>query len=264
MIEYEFDSVASFMRALLITEPHFLGLEWIFRGQGDAADGLVPSSRREKSWEPFGGAARQGLVCCGGRVTSTDSDLRIVEGHLLDVLRHAMERMGLPQEMQSEPKLTAYARHIGLPTRALDWTRSPWTAAYFAATNAPATSSVPNSKLAIYAMSETRARNSYQSTARHDVGAVGNPNLLAQQALILELHGDVIDLLDGEPRESRCLSDPQRPVNATDLNSQLLCFTLPTTFAPKLLEGLRRQDIHGASLFPGPTGLVALMRELFL
>ena len=48
MIEFQAASVGEFLRALLPTEPHFPFENWLFRGQADAAWGLVPSILREK------------------------------------------------------------------------------------------------------------------------------------------------------------------------------------------------------------------------
>lgn len=137
MIDIATETVSDFMRALLPTEPRFPTAEaWYFRGQRDDRWGLVPSSRRKKSWDSFGGAAALRLECHDEIVTSSHEDLRTVELSVLDIFKQILDSRGFLPHLLEDPAREAFAQHIGLPTRLLDWTRSPWTAAYFAAAEA--------------------------------------------------------------------------------------------------------------------------------
>ena len=59
-----------------------------------------------------------------------------IERELLDEFRNACHRISgapeLPKGKESHDEFMAYAQHFGVPTRLLDWTRSPYIAAFFA------------------------------------------------------------------------------------------------------------------------------------
>ncbi|HKR67140.1 MAG TPA: FRG domain-containing protein [Thermoanaerobaculia bacterium] len=60
-----------------------------------------------------------------------NADRGRVADELLDAFRNALSEQGLLDDMQSS-EFVALAQHHGLPTRLLDWSESPYIAAYFA------------------------------------------------------------------------------------------------------------------------------------
>jgi len=133
-------------------EGHFLkiaasGREVFFRGQADAEWPLQSKFARviEKLAVKLNWSAQaRGLTA------------QNVERELLDEFKKACHRMSgsaqLPKELEDEDEFMAFAQHFGLPTRLLDWTRSPFISAFFAFDGNNTASVFPDGhKIAIWA-----------------------------------------------------------------------------------------------------------------
>ena len=82
---------------------------WVFRGHSDREYSLIPSV---------------------GRTCHTSKTRKIYEKSLLDIF--CREARGYVDLLPSDWEWLALARHHGLPTRLLDWSRNPLVALYFA------------------------------------------------------------------------------------------------------------------------------------
>lgn len=83
---------------------------WIFRGVGSPTHYPIPSIGREKVFGPYKRAQEERLF-----QEFKDRAVSLIAGHTF-----------------SNWHWLAYAQHIGVPTRLLDWTASPLIAAFFA------------------------------------------------------------------------------------------------------------------------------------
>lgn len=261
MFEINVESVPEFLRAILPTEPHFPEGHWIFRGQGDARWGLIPSIRRETPWEKIGELARLGLRAEGGVIVSSEAELKKPERALLDILSRAVDRLGLPSELKEENALLAFAQHIGLPTRLLDCTDSPMAAAYFAA--ADAVQMHGQGRLVVYAVSTAYVQHSgrldHVDSLR--VPGYGNVNLVVQNGVLLKINDGPYDLLHGLERRAIAAGAPLSNEDAAAIDGHLFAITLSWENAPALLRALRAQGVHAGTLFPGNAGVAELVRE---
>lgn len=286
-LEMVFDNADEFLGALTPWSANSDLERYIFRGHSSDQYQLVPSALRLEAKEKFWETSRMGKPY---EDQSEEEAWQIAaEYNLLRNFYRLADRKGLyvphservRQQMlnstdslfsdfctstvtwlsQELLELAGLAQHYGLPTRLLDWSHDPLTAAYFAAASAK-----PDTNISVWALdADTYAywnTTSLSSPLKFVTPPYhGNPNLSAQVGLFTNWSVTVgpdrlqnPQFVDRTPLDVLMKAHAQQ-IGQTFSRSALLQFKLPSEHAPTVKALLRSGGYGPARIFPGYAGV---------
>lgn len=251
----DLDSFFRTSSALIVGRPSHIGYVW--RGQADAS--WPVSSTLGRCLEP---TATPGDALEAERVALQEFKSQVHLHMRTDELPHDQDILGWWQLM----------RHHGVPTRLVDWTASPYVAAYFAVCERwdcdgaiwyfhglDLKTSMDRLYGAAPASLQELAASLFDAAAMPRIMTEApwrkSQRMLAQQSLFTVCFQPRVD-------HSYVIETALMPIQQTDPRDALVKVEIPAALKPDILRKLRAMNVTASLLFPGVDGLGKSVAEL--
>ncbi len=224
----------------------------VFGALGQSAASLIWRGQRCSDWSLSSSLDR--VLDRMGKLGLAEPELELLARDHLSAFKYAARgRRGSTPDKLAESEWWALGQHYGLATPVLDWTRSPFAAAYFAYSE---TSSDNTENVAIWSLSQ-------EAVVIANEAMVSGRSVEQGRVPILEL---IDPLLDENPRlVSQGGLFSRAPIGVTveawvtqafegEKSPVLTKITLPQGDRKNALQALNRMNINHLTLFPDLTG----------
>ena len=250
--------------------------KWIFRGNSNADWKLVPSAwRNNRIIESQIKNRREKLIKSGVRFNELPSyeDLYIeTENDIMRRFRNSLHDFGYPVEWANKRNshkthdfsefldVACVAQHHGIPTRLLDWTINPITAAYFACE--PSRRCKKASKICVWALNigSQMFRDGSSNIEIHEQPRNRNDYLRAQQALFtectdgVEIHKKTGKWPSIDQKVYEYINNSQKILKDQNI---LVKITLKKEHADEVIDILRKEGVSKSSIMPSLDNLAS-------
>jgi hypothetical protein len=238
---------------------HPFGSAILFRGQPDENWELAPSLLRHLGTLSIG----QAREIERDALRTFINEASIYSGSHSDVV--------WPMQGGSLVDWWVIMQHYGAPTRLLDWTRSPYVAAYFAVEQQPEKAGVvfafPPFQLNLFINSEFPNVDWISEAVLTDVNAplmlrphagerMCSPRMVAQQGHftvctnLMAKHGELIEAAMNSKVVTAALAQ-----RGGDIDDLFTCLVIPPKLKPQFRRHLHLMNVTASTLFPGVDGL---------
>lgn len=237
--EHAFATWGQFKRDFIndLTKPGPTIENYIFRGQADARWGIESSFDR----------------ICPRKIKNKDHYYL----KMLSFFSYQLRQYGEDLDGRSRHDRGAIAQHYGMPTRLIDWSRSPYVAAFMAFYSALTEDRIKaGNRVAIWCLD---LQTLYQFCSDDDAGFEVAKTRMVENDRVWRQSGLFVEATESESRFDRWLERQAGDID-NDGNETLIKYTMPSNQAGEALNDLILMGLTPATIYPDRDGAAKYVR----